>query len=228
MTERQVPLIALRDHREKTVALLCEHFAADRLDMQELETRLDRAQRAATLAELEGLVSDLHPGPAAGPPPPAAAARPRTGARVRDAIADSRTYGAFMSGVEKRGAWTPARRNVVIAVMGGVELDFRDVDLPPGETEVYLFCMMGGANIIVPPDVAVDTSGAIAIMGGIEHGASSRRPHPAAPVLRITGLCIMGGAEISVREAGEAGRDAKRRLRAERKLLSQKRRRPGG
>jgi predicted membrane protein len=57
--------------------------------------------------------------------------------------------------------------------MGGAELDFREVDLPPGETEVFIICMMGGAEIIVPPDLAVDASG-IAIMGGFEHAAPQR------------------------------------------------------
>ena len=52
---------------------------------------------------------------------------------IPNAIRDSRTFLAFMGGVERRGNWKPARRNVVIAIMGGAELDFREVDLPPGE-----------------------------------------------------------------------------------------------
>ncbi|HSJ10152.1 MAG TPA: DUF1707 domain-containing protein [Longimicrobiales bacterium] len=227
MTEGQVPQVALRQHRDRTIALLCQHFAGDRLDMAELESRLDRAHKALTVPDLDALVSDLTVAAPERPATPVADEVARRGRALGEAIRASRTYFAFMGGVERRGAWTPARRNMVFAVMGGVELDFREVDLPPGETEIFLFCVMGGAAFIVPPDVAVDSSGAIAIMGGIEHGGGSQRPRPDAPVLKITGFCMMGGAEITVRHSGETARDASRRQKEERKLQRERNKRLG-
>jgi hypothetical protein len=50
--------------RDRFAAQLHEHYAAGRLDHDELEERLDRVYRARTLVELYGVTSDLpHPGP---------------------------------------------------------------------------------------------------------------------------------------------------------------------
>ena len=70
---------------------------------------------------------------------------------------------------------------------------------------------------------------AMGLMGGCEldfrdaqlgSGVSSHyRPptHPDAPILKVTGLAIMGGAGVTVRYPGETVRDARLRLRSERK-----------
>lgn len=222
--DRPLPQPNLTQRRERAVATLCEAFAEDRLELAEFERRLDLAHRSATVAELEALVQDLPrpvPAPAATPGRDALARGSRA---VREAVRDSRTFLAFMGGVERRGNWKPARRNVVIAIMGGAELDFREVDLPPGETEVFLFCMMGGAEIIVPPNLSVDASG-IAIMGGFGHASAAAERDPDTPVLRINGFCLMGGVDISVRHAGESARDAKQRQREDQRRLREERRR---
>jgi hypothetical protein len=47
------------DDRERTVALLREHHAAGRLDLEEFNERLDKAYAAKTLGQLDELMSDL-------------------------------------------------------------------------------------------------------------------------------------------------------------------------
>jgi hypothetical protein len=227
--DRPVPQIVLREQRDRTITRLCEAFAQDRLEMAEFESRLDRAHRAVSPAELDVLTGDL-PAPAAAggtAPTPARDALARGGRAVREAVRDSRTFIAFMGGVERRGNWVPARRNVVIAIMGGAELDFREVDFPPGETEVFIFTMMGGVDIVVPPDLVVDASG-LAIMGGFAHASPARRSNADAPVLRITGFCFMGGVDISVRHAGESPKDARIRAREDRHRLRDEQKRLRG
>jgi hypothetical protein len=233
---RPLPQPSLKERRERTIEALCDHFAHDRLELDEFEARLDTAHRARSLEELHGLLQDL---PATRGPEPSAsglaqAARAlsdreyvehtlQRGSRaVSDAMRDTRTLIAVMSGVERRGAWTPARKNMVIAMMGGAELDFREVALPAGVTEVMALCMMGGVTVIVPPDLAVDANG-IAIMGGFEH-ISPRQVVADAPVLRITGFCLMGGVEVHVRLPGESASQAAKRRRAERRLSDSRRR----
>jgi hypothetical protein len=222
--DRPLPQPSLAQRRDRTVAALCEAFADDRIELAEFEQRLDRAHRSVTAAELDSLVQDL-PAPVAPAPEatPGRAALARGTRIVADAVRDSRTFLAFMGGVERRGNWAPARRNVIVAIMGGAELDFREVDLPPGETEVFLFCMMGGAEIIVPPNLGVDASG-IAIMGGFAHASAPALRDPDASVLRITGFCLMGGVEISVRHPGETPKDARSREKQEQKRLREQRR----
>jgi hypothetical protein len=225
--DRPLPQVALRQQRERTIAALCEHFAADRLELQEFEDRLDIANRATSATDLTALLADL-PAPAAAVPARSAMsdAVARGGRAVGEAIKDTRTLLAIMGGIERRGHWTPARRTLVVAFMGGAGLDFREVDLPPGETEVVLFCFMGGAEIIVPPGLAVDANG-IAIMGGFEAMSPARRTDPDAPVLKLTGVAIMGGVEITVREVGESAKEARLREREHQRRLRQEREQRG-
>lgn len=207
--------VPLEQTREHVVQQLCEHFAHDNLTAEALEERLDRAHRAATLDELRTLVSDLpviaaDAAPVAGP---RTYVSPATGAHV----SERQIIVGIMGGAEKKGVWTPARQIFVVALMGGAHLDFRDARFGPGVTEVIVFAVMGGAEIIVPPGVHVDLNG-LALMGGFGQTGSAPLPtDPNAPVLRIGGFALMGGVEVAIRYPGERPRDAKEREKLERR-----------
>lgn len=220
-----VPGPSLSEKREKTIQLLIDSFASDRLSVEDFESRLDRAHKASDLPALEDLVSDL----------PAKADVRTTGPAVRglatparpEDVPESQFLVSIMGGTERNGSWTPARTTRVLALMGGTLLDFREAHLAPGVTEVEVFALMGGAEIIVPPGVRVDSSG-IAILGGFGHGpGASAASSPDAPVIRVGGFVFMGGVDIHVRLPGESAREAKQRLRHERKKLRDERKRLG-
>lgn len=218
-TQQHRPL-ALQDLRQKTVDELVRHYAADHITVDEFERRVDVAHRTHDPADLQRLTTDL-PAIRAAPPrqvPEADRLIGRGARAVADAVRDSQTLLAVMGGVERRGHWTPARRNVVIVAMGGAELDFREARFGPGVTEVFIFALMGGASLVVPPDLAVDAS-AIPIMGGFEHRGDYHEPDdPTQPVLKVRGIVLMGGIDIQVRMPGESAKDAKRRRRDEGRL----------
>ncbi len=203
--------VPLEQTRQHVIQQLAEHFAADNLSVDALEERLDRAHQAATLEDLRALVSDL---PAVQPGAPAYATprtyvSPATGAHV----SERQIIVGIMGGAEKKGVWTPARQTFVMALMGGVELDFREARMPPGVTEVIVFAVMGGAEIIVPPGVHVDLNG-FALMGGFGQSGYAPPPtDPNAPILRIGGFAMMGGVEVDVRYPGEKSKDARKRER---------------
>lgn len=212
--------VPLEQTRQSVIVQLTEHFAADNLSVDALEERLDGAHRAATLEELRALVSDL-PVVSAGASPvmtPRTYVSPATGGHV----AERQFIVGIMGGAERKGVWTPARETFVVALMGGVELDFREARMPPGVTEITIFAVMGGAEIIVPPGVIVDLNG-FALMGGFgQVGYAPPPTNPDAPVLRISGFAFMGGVDVSIRYPGERARDARQREkleRAERKRL---------
>ena len=72
--------------REAAASALSEHFAAGRLDQDELEERLDRAYAAKTGADLEPLFHDLpRPGLPVAAPEPDRASGPRR-SNVRSAL----------------------------------------------------------------------------------------------------------------------------------------------
>ena len=210
-----LPAVPLQSRREATIAALCEHFSKDNLTIDEFERRLDLAHSVQTVPDLNNLLRDL---PVLATPPATAAA---TSAGAQPQVAtharDQQHMIAIMGGVDKRGVWQPAAKTYCYNLMGGCSLDFREALLPPGETELTIIAVMGGAEIIVPPGLRVDCD-AIAIMGGIDHPAEGGPIDPHAPVLKINGFLLMGGVEITVRNPGESARDAKKRRREEKRL----------
>jgi hypothetical protein len=209
MTDLPASPAALRRERDVTIDRLCEHFAADHIPADRLERLIDRAHEAKSSDELQALLSDLP----AIPHPAVAPAHAQAPGRH---IELHQTVVAIMGGAERKGSWSPARMTRVLSLMGGAVLDFRTVRLPPGVTEVQIFAVMGGAEVIVPPGMLVATEG-IGIMGGFDHVASgaSQEVPPDAPMLRITGFAFMGGVEITERLPGESAKEARKRLKRE-------------
>ena len=208
-----LPAPPLQARREATIAALCEHFSKDNLTLEEFERRLDAAHTVQTTPELTGLLQDL---PALATP--ATAANPSaTVSKISRHARDHQHFVCVMGGVDKRGQWQPAQKTYCYAFMGGASLDYREAILPPGETELTIIAIMGGAEIVVPPGLRVDCDG-IAIMGGFDHVDEGGAAHSDAPVLKINGFALMGGVEISVRKPGETPRDAKKRRKEERRL----------
>jgi hypothetical protein len=202
----ETPLAA---ERERVVQTLSTHFAHDQLTLTEFEQRLERAYNVTAIEQLRSLVADLPAvsthtatqGMAATGPAlvPSSEVPPRGG------------IFAVMGGHERAGSWIVPRQLKVVVFMGGAEIDLREARFGPGITEIEVFVMMGGVNIIVPPGVRVESIGA-AFMGAFELKAGDATAlSPAHPVLRLGGLAIMGGVETETRLPGESAREAKRR-----------------
>ncbi|HEX8455617.1 MAG TPA: DUF1707 domain-containing protein [Longimicrobium sp.] len=211
--------VPLEQTRERTIAELCRGFALEHIDADQLQSRLDEAQRASTVDQLRALTADI---PAARVPEPISVAGMQLAHPSQ--VSPQQTIVAVMAGATRKGAWTPSRQLNVIAVMGGAELDFREARMPPGITELNVFAWMGGVEVVVPPGVRVEMNG-IALMGGFEeHSRTLDPPPPDAPVLRVGGFALMGGVEVSVRLPGESARDARQRHRELRRAAKEQRR----
>jgi hypothetical protein len=212
----------LQAAREQVIDLLCRRFADDALSMPELERRLDRARAARTREELRVLVRDL-PGPSQVPAAPGATAAPapsrpgtpERGAPERGTAPRRRPGGevamsgsvavAILGGTRRAGRWVPPSNLLSVAVMGGVELDFRDAVLAPGSvTVINCFAFWGGIDITVPPDVHLEVGG-VGVLGAFEQkGEVWAEPGEDAPTIQVNGLALMGGVEVKVRERGQA------------------------
>jgi Domain of unknown function (DUF1707)/Cell wall-active antibiotics response 4TMS YvqF len=200
------------EERDRVIAILSEAFAGGALDVDEFERRVTVAHRSDAPAEVRALVADLPARAPALAPGPSRAMVPAALVRRSGLVL------SIMGGSVRQGPWTVPRTLNVVSLMGGARIDLREARLPAGTVEIRVAAMMGGVEIIVPPHLAVEASGA-AIMGGFEHvERAPAEPDPAAPLLRVTGLAIMGGVHIEMRLQGESERDARRRRRRERKL----------
>jgi hypothetical protein len=98
----------------------------------------------------------------------------------------------FWAGIERKVTSALFRRADITAVMGGIQLDFRQAAIN-GEAVVDLFVFMGGVEIKVPPDWVVSNQ-VIAIMGGAQD--KSTGPADSKHRLVLRGFIMMGGVEV--------------------------------
>ena len=212
--------VPVNREKEHAIARLRAHYVRDDIDVEEYERLVDVAWAADSRTDLEGIFSRLPDLPEADRPP-----RPEAEGETRHAPALTRPSEqkqtgfqlALLGGSDRSGTWVPARKLYTLALMGGAGLDFREARLGPGVTEVNVLAVMGGIDIIVPPGVTVETSG-FGIMGGFDgHSQTVASDDPSSPVLRIRGLAVMGGIDVKMRLPGETPRDARRRVKEERR-----------
>jgi hypothetical protein len=185
---------ALRATREKTIDQLTTAFTRDELSLHEFEARLDRAYAVASESELPALVSDLSPEVTAL----SVAVVASSTALAAPAPPMQRAV-AILGSVERRGHWSLTRSSGAKAVLGSVVIDLRDVSLPPGVTTIEVSAVLGSIEIIVPPQLAVESDGS-SILGSFE--GMQRVPRvadPDLPVLRVTGRAILGSVEVYTR-----------------------------
>lgn len=171
------------EEREAAVARLRTAAGEGRLTLDELADRLDRALTAVTRADLEPLTADL---PEQSPSAPAP-------------VTARRWIVGIMGGGTHRGRWRIASRCTVVNLMGGADLDLSDAVVESADTEIQVFSLMGGSNIIVPDGVQVELSG-FAFMGGNDlRLEQTPRPPAGAPVVRVKAYSIMGGTDVKVK-----------------------------
>ncbi len=194
--------------RERVADVLREAAGDGRLTMEELDDRLDAVYAAKTYAELEPITSDLPQAGAARTPVPAPA--PAGDVNRIGGQPTSHSAVAILSGHVRKGDWVVPKEFSAVAILGGIELDFREARFAERVVTIHVVAILGGLEITVPDDVTVHVSG-VGIMGGFEHNASGEGP-PGAPEIVIKGVAIMGGVEVRRKP-----RDSSKRERLESK-----------
>lgn len=173
--------------RERVAEVLRTAAADGRLDLHEVDERLNAAYGARTYADLEPLVRDL-PGHSAEP---ARLSRPVVPAGSAPA---KRMAVAILGGFVRKGPWPAPRRFSCLALLGGGTIDLREAQIPPEGMTIQAYTFMGGVHVIVPDDVHVEVTG-IGIMGGFDHNASGAGD-PGGPSVLVSGLALLGGVDV--------------------------------
>ncbi|MBW8751597.1 MAG: DUF1707 domain-containing protein [Propionibacteriales bacterium] len=169
--------------RNKVAEILREAAGDGRIDLTELDERLDATFAAKTYAELVPITHDLAP------------AVHGTGASLTRVERDRAI--AILGGVERRGVWVVPEQFSVFCLMGGAELDLREARFSAREVTLTINTFMGGANIVVNRATNVVVHG-VGIMGGY----SAPRSQPDlqltadSPTVHIKGVAIMGGVSV--------------------------------
>lgn len=184
--------------RDRIADRLREALAEGRLTAEEHAERIEAVYRAKTYAELTPIVADL-PEPAGTP------------AVLRDDLPAPRpvspTIVAIVSGAERRGRWLVDPELTVVTVMGGVELDLRQAVLSRREVTINVTNILGGVSVTVPPGVRVIDSVA-SVLGGCTVPPDDAVAAD-APVIRLTGMTLLGGIDVRRRNADDGAPDVR-------------------
>jgi hypothetical protein len=175
--------------RHRVAEILREAAGEGRLDLTELDERLEATYAARTYADLVPITHDL-PVQGSAPQP---ARRPSPVVPGRE----SERHVAILGGFERKGTWVVPRQLSILAMMGGADLDLREARFAAPEVTITVNCFMGGAQITVPPHVDVVMEGT-GIMGGYS-GPGRRVPaelDDASPRVRIRGIAVWGGVSV--------------------------------
>ncbi|MFE9250512.1 DUF1707 domain-containing protein [Streptomyces sp. NPDC007088] len=177
----QPELRASHADRDAVVDLLREAAGEGRLELDELEERVERALRARTYGELAPLTADL-PGRHAPGPLAASSGEPLV-------------LRGGMHGQERAGDWTVPARIVARGGLGGVRLDFTRTRCTPPEITIEVHGEMAGVVIVVPETWAVDAAGVDPGMGGLKDRTTPGR-RPGTPLVRLVGSGGMAGVRV--------------------------------
>ncbi|MGI8523282.1 MAG: DUF1707 SHOCT-like domain-containing protein [Nocardioides sp.] len=186
--------LRVSDAERHQVAEILRQAAGDgRIDLDELDQRLEAAYAAKTYADLVPITLDLpgHQGHALVAPADAATPSPV----VRGPM--SERHIAVLGGVDRKGVWVVPQELTVFAMMGGASLDMRLAKFAAQEVVITVNAFMGGADITVGPHTNVVIEG-VGIMGGYA-GPSDRTPaelDATSPTVRVRGVAIWGGVNV--------------------------------
>ncbi|MEV7597001.1 DUF1707 domain-containing protein [Kitasatospora sp. NPDC089797] len=141
-----------------------------RIDLGELEERLDRAYAARTYPELDALVADLGGRPTAG----------------SEDGTDVLVLKPTMSSIKQTGRWTVPRRIVAECRMMSIAIDFTEADCPHREVTVEATCRSGHIRLVVPAGWGVRIDGSSTNTGHIINKAAATA-EPGAPTITLVG-----------------------------------------
>ncbi|GLZ48602.1 hypothetical protein Acsp06_47870 [Actinomycetospora sp. NBRC 106375] len=216
------PIRASDAEREQVAEVVRQAVSDGRLTIVEGDERLRDVYAARFRRDLTPVTADLGPVPSGETAP----ARRPLGRLDRPS---STTSVAVLSGVQKRGDWTPGHTHRVLAFWGGADLTFRDARLddaglvigaiaimggvnldlrgiPAGvEVTVQAVAIMGGVDVTVDPETTVVEDG-FGFMGAFDDGSGPPRGSD-GPRVRVTGLAFMGGVSVSRKPLALDGRD---------------------
>ncbi len=180
------------DDRHAVAEVLRKAAGEGRIDLDELDERLEAAYSAKTYGDLVPITADL---------PAAATPRPVVVPTSRPPVpAGGPTYQssfAVMGECSRRGAWeVPAKHNA-FTMMGSVTLDLREARFTARETVIEAYAIMASVEVTVNQWTRVVVDG-VGLMGDFSEARPKVAPELSAdaPVVRVRGLALMGSVNV--------------------------------
>lgn len=185
-------LLRISDNdRQKVADVLRDAAGEGRIDLEELDERLELTWGAKTYADLVPITADLHlpaQAPRSTPVPRPQGGPPAVGHASSTAI---------MGECKRRGVWAVPEHHSAFALMGSVLVDLREARLSGHHTQINASAIMGEVKIIVPSHVHVVVDGT-PIMGEFGQARDRTPPEigPDSPTVRVRGVALMGSVTV--------------------------------
>lgn len=206
-----LPPPSLSHARERKIEELSQYFASDDLSLEDLERRIERVYKAASVADLELITADLRAAAPLAPPEQKRSLRDRF-APVKVAPAPDLPAGyeipyarlrAVMSSTQRTGRWAVPRDLAVFALMSDTKLDLTKAALPVGGVvNIEITAIMASVRVIVAPGMRV-VNDMHSFMANVNSAADELSADglttPGTPVIRLTGTAIMTEVKVAVR-----------------------------
>lgn len=202
----QRPILSLADERERVIQQLSDHFANDRLSLDEMESRMELAYKAGSLGDLQRLTADLPSATALPVPAPSPVEELPALAPDRERIF------ALMSETSRRGSWLVPQRLDLLAVMSDTTIDLTQAALPAGIIDIHIRSMWAAVKIVVPPGLQV-VNRVSSVMASVRGGAEPNETGDSGgawrqgTVIRLSGWALMAEVQTKVRRREQLSRD---------------------
>ncbi len=170
--------------RHQVAEILRQAAGEGRLEIEELDERLEATYAARTYADLVPLTHDLPAVRPAGMPTGVPATR-------------YESSWAVMTGVDRKGVWEVGPTHTALSVMGGIDIDLREAVFTTREVVITANTLMGAVDVIVNAHTRVIVDG-VGIMGAFEQARDKVEPQltPDSPTVRVRGVAIMGAVTV--------------------------------
>lgn len=191
--------------REATAERLRSAVAEGRIDLAELDERLEQVYRARTYGELRAVTADL---PA---PTPAASAIAATTAAAASGVAlpasrsvaperEALVLRTSGQNVKQTGRWTVPRKIFAETKSGIITIDFTKASCAHEEIEVEAVTKTGWIRLILPEGWAARISPSSTNTSHISNKAADT-PAPGAPTVIVNGHPVFGPIKIKQRRS---------------------------
>jgi hypothetical protein len=189
--------------RHQVAEVLRQAAGEGRIDLEELDERLEATYGAKTYADLVPITADLPvrtPGALPGPPQTAPAMPPAVRPPGTSPVVPATSYPtsfSFMGDCSRRGLWRVPAEHTAFAFLGSVTLDLREAVFEAREVTINAYAIMAGIDIVVNAHTQVIVDG-VGIMGEFTQGRDKVAAQIVAgsPVVRVTGLALMAGVNV--------------------------------
>jgi hypothetical protein len=188
------------EDRHKVAEVLRQAAGEGRIDLDELDERLEATYGAKTYGDLVPITADLPVRTTGSLPAPPPSVPPAVRPAASQPAVPAATYESsmsFMGDCSRRGVWRVPEQHTAFSMMGSVTLDLREAVFGAQEVTINAVAIMAGIDIIVNPWTQVIVDG-VGVMGDF---SQSRDKAPAeltagSPVVRVKGLALMAGVNV--------------------------------